>query len=268
MAKDSPISFALFFSIGVSVFGLLTTLMLTLLPSTPVENLPWRKPLIGMIFIAICTSGGVASFFPRKCSEQFDPYKEKGQMTSPVRNEDAYLTVKGHHPTCKEFSAHIMQARGHILCAACTGLFLGACIAILGAVLYFFLGLEFQLSNYLIVPIGLISVTVGFFQLKFKGVVRSMLNALFVVGAYLVLTGMGIALKNMFLDIYMLGLILFWIWTRILLSQWDHIRICQNCKLDCELKEKKQGLVSTAEPVHSTYNHQYAEDYYCKGPDI
>lgn len=241
MAKDSPISFILFFSIGISVFGLLTTLMFILFPPIPVENLPWRKPLIGTIFIVICTSGGVASFFPRKCSEQFDPHKEKGQMTSQVRNEDSYLTVKGHHPTCKEFSAHIMQARGHTLCAACTGLFLGALIAILGAVLYFFLGLEFQLSNYLMVPIGLISVAAGFFQLKFKGAVRSMLNALFVVGACLILTGMDMTLKNVFLDIYLLGLILFWIWTRILLSQWDHIRICQNCKLDCRLKEKERS---------------------------
>ena len=241
MVKSHPSSLALFFAIGISAFGLLTTLLLTLLPPAPVENLPWRKPLIGIMFIMICISGGVASLFPHKCSEHFDLRENKEPITSSRDSNDVHLTVKGHHPNCKEFSAHIIQTKRRTLCAACTGLLLGALIAILGAVLYFFLGLEFQSPDYLVTPIGLGCVVIGFFQLRFKGVVRSVLNALFVVGAYFVLAGMDMLSKNMFTDVYLIVLIFFWIYTRILLSQWDHARICRICKLNCELKEKERS---------------------------
>lgn len=243
MVKNPPSSLALRFSLGVSAFGLLTTLMLTLLPPTPIENLPWRKPLIGIMFIVICISGGVASLFPRKCSEQFDLQRDERSRTSNRNKNDTNLTVKGHHPNCREFSAHVIQAKGHTLCAACTGLLLGALIAVVGAVLYFFLGWELQLPTYLIVQMGMISVVVGFFQLKFKGAIRSTLNALFVVGAYFVLAGMDMLSRNVFLDIYLIGLVLLWIWTRILLSERDHTRTCQNCKLDCELKQETGTII-------------------------
>lgn len=246
MAKDHRPSLTLSFAVIVSAFGLLTTLAFTLLPTTPIDSLPWRKPLIGTIFVVICASGGLASLFPRKCSEQFDLQEDEGSTASNKNSYDLHLIVKGHHPNCREFSAHVIQARGHTLCAACTGLFLGALIAILGAVLSFFLGLGFQSSNYLFVLIGLICVVIGFFQLRFRGVVRSTLNALFVVGAYLVLAGVDMLSKNVFLDIYLIGLICFWIWTRILLSQWDHAKICHSCRHDCELKGKKAKLVSAS----------------------
>lgn len=243
MTKYTSANFTLFFSICVSVFGLLTTLMFALLPSAPMENLSWRKPLIGTIFIATCISGGSASFFPRKCSEQSGPQREKGSTASARaldRRNDVEFNIKGHHPNCGEFSAHIIQTRGRTICAACTGLFLGALIAILGTILYFFLEWEYGQFSSAVVPLGSIGVTIGFFQLEFKGITRSALNTLFVIGAYLILAGVDMLSRNVLLDIYVIGLIFSWIWTRTLLSQWDHSRVCRSCKLDCELKEKEQ----------------------------
>jgi hypothetical protein len=116
-------------------------------------------------------------------------------------------------------------------------LFLGALLALSGTILYFFVGLELVHMGLLAVLIGEAGIVLGFVQLKFKGLVRLALNSFFVFGAYLVLMGIDMIGENALIDLYLVGLIIFWIWTRILLSQWDHWRTCQACKLNCELKK-------------------------------
>jgi len=56
---------------------------------------------------------------------------------------------------------------------------------------------------------------------------------LFVFGAFLVLVGIDALAENLFVDLFLTVLISFWILTRIQLSQWDHSRICRDCKSPC-----------------------------------
>jgi hypothetical protein len=184
-------------------------------------------------------SGIIATFFPRKCSSTLDSQEKGKQPISPAEKQTLQVTVKGHHPDCGEFPAHVIRVEGHFFCAACTGLFLGALLALLGTILYFFVGLEFVHIGFLVVLIGQAGIILGFVQLKFKNFIRSALNAFFVFGAYLVLMGVDMIGENALIDFYLIGLIIFWIWTRILLSQWDHWRTCQACKLNCELKKNR-----------------------------
>lgn len=224
--------------IGISVFGSFTTVILAFYPLETYENF-WRKPITGSIFALICIFGVVAVFFSEKCSKMF--YMHKGEKSTKTNAENLYPPnvfpkFKGHHPNCEGFSAHVICMNGHVLCAACTGLFVGAIIALIGNFLYFFAGWNMRPIGLLIVLAGQIGIFLGLIQFKFKGYFRLTVNALFVFASFLVLVGMNELSQNLFVNLYMLLLIIFWLLTRILISQWDHWRICHKCELKCGLK--------------------------------
>lgn len=257
MFKGIRTNFILTFAVSVSLFGSFTTLTLALYSQTTQEDIIWRKPLIGSIFTFICMSGIIASFFPRKCSETFDLQKTEKSAIPYVKDpgfQHVSINMKAHHPDCGEFSAHIIHLGGRVLCAACTGLLLGALITLAGNALYFFAGWSIGQVGFLAVLVGQVGIFWGFIQFKFKGYVRLTVNAMFVFAAFLTLVGIDKFAENLFIDLYLIALIIIWLLTRILLSQWDHWRICHSCELECELKEKR-GLISPAQPVESAYNH-------------
>jgi hypothetical protein len=161
-----------------------------------------------------------------------------------VENVDSHrvsIHFKGHHPDCGNFRAHLLKLNGQVLCAACTGLLIGGILVLAGTVLYFFaewnlLG-QFGLGAVLA---GQAGVALGFFQFKFRGFVRSALNAFFVIACFLMLVGVDSLAENVLLDLYVIGLIIFWLFTRILISQRDHLQICRSCSASCELKEESE----------------------------
>ena len=233
--------FILMLTVSVSLFGLFTTLMLTLYPPTIQENLLWRKPLIGSIFTLICVSGIVAVFFPKKCSQTFDLRKTEKPAISNTEDPDFHkipVTLKGHHPDSGKYSAHVIHMNNHVICAACTGLLLGALISIAGTTLYFFGGWDIGQTGFPIVLLGEIGIVLGFIQSKFKGYTRLVLNAFFVFAAFLTLIGIDKIAENIFIDLYLVFLIVFWLSTRIMISQWNNWRICRTCEIPCKLKER------------------------------
>jgi hypothetical protein len=130
--------------------------------------------------------------------------------------------------------------RGHVLCAACTGLFLGAFAALFATALYFFAEWELQQTGFLVVMLGVAAMISGFFQIKSRGFARLLLNIFFVLGGFLILAGIDGSAQSLSVDLFTVALIAFWIFTRILLSQWDHSKTCTTCSITCEnrIKEK------------------------------
>jgi len=227
------------FFISVSLFGLFATFMFTIYPPTIQLFFPWRKQIVGSLFVSICLLGIIAAFSPKKCSERFHSRKKGSATTSEIRNVNSQVSLivfEGHHPNCTGYSAHVISLNGHVFCAACTGLILGAFAAIAGAALYFFIGLGFGTDASLTLLVGQVGVALGFFQFKFGGFTRLTLNAFFVFASMLILVGIDSLRGNVFVDLYVVVLIVFWLFTRIVISQWDHWRICHSCKLSCELK--------------------------------
>lgn len=224
----------LLFNVSISIFGIVFVLLLAFNPPPIYGNLFWRKPLVGLIFSVTCIFGIFAALFPESCSQVFHFRREKMKFHSRQTNATA------HHPDCKEFSAHVIHISGHTFCAACTGLLLGALIAIIGTVFYFFDGWQAEGFSLPLVVVGVIGVALGFIQLKFKGFFRLILNTLFVLGASLILVGIDELTKSLFVELLLAVFIVFWILTRIQISQWDHWRICSNCKFPCEVWEKKR----------------------------
>jgi hypothetical protein len=151
-------------------------------------------------------------------------------------------TSKGHHPDCSEFSSHVIHIGGYTICAACTGLLLGAVIAFTATVFFLFDELPMGKTSFPAILIGVIGLVLGFFQLKFKGIIRSTLNVFFVFGAFLILVGIDELVKSLIVDLFLTVLIVFWLSTRIRLSEWDHIRTCSNCKNPCENSRAKERV--------------------------
>jgi hypothetical protein len=212
--------------------------MLALYVPAAQENFLWRKPLTGILFALVCVFGIVAVFFPKKCSETYLHQTEKPTISETEKSDfhEISINFKGHHPDCGRFSAHVAHVDGHVFCAACTGLLLGALIALTGTVLYFFVEWNIVEVGLSAVLVGQMGILLGFVQFKFKGYVRLTLNAFFVFACFLTLVGIDKIAESIFINLYIIALITFWLLTRILISQWDHWRICHTCKLSCELK--------------------------------
>jgi hypothetical protein len=225
----------LIFAASVSIFGLFIVLMLAVNPPTIYENFFWRKPLIGSIFGLICILGILAALFPKQCSRTSHFQKKDMNITSHT------IHAASHHPDCEKFSAHVIQVSNRTLCAACTGLLLGAIIALVGTAFYFFDGWNVEGVSFPAVLTGAVGIVLGFLQLKFRGFIRLTVNMFFVLGAFLILVGIDKLTESLFIDFFLAALIVFWILTRIQLSQWNHWRICSNCESQCEIWEAKKN---------------------------
>jgi hypothetical protein len=245
MLSHSYLSPVLLFLVSVSMFGLFTTSMLTLYPQRQAENFLWRKPLIGSIFTLICVGGIVAVFFPKTCAETLGPSENKVRGVSDTR-KNASLTSKGHHPDCSEFSAHTIKIKNASICASCTGLLVGGLAVLFLSVSYFFAGWTFGHLGLPLVFGGQAGIVLGFLHFKFESYVRLTINALFVLSAFLVLAGVDALTANMLLDLYIVGLIVLWLFTRISISKWNNTRICRRCG-PCKLTVRYLPTTSAVE---------------------
>lgn len=238
---------ALIYLIGLSFFGLFLAGMLSIyLPVTP-EDVVWRKPLIGSVFSLICILGILAVFFPNQCSGVFESLTRGKREHSTVDQFGSHGTssiMQGHHPTCEGFSSHVFRIGNRTLCTACTGLFLGGLTSLVGSVLYFFGDSQIGLSSPVLVWIGLLGVGAGFFQFKAtRTAIRLSLNTFFVFGTFLILVAVDELAQNVFADTFVVLLAIFWLFTRISLSQWDHKRICYICRdPTCEAVERRKKV--------------------------
>jgi len=238
-------NFILTFFLGVSLFGLGIAVTLALYPLPVLEDLPLRKPLIGSIFGIICVFGMLAVIFPRSCSRIIGFKREKQRAPhvfyTAGNSKGKKLTMRGHHPECKNFSAHVIQISGKTFCAGCAGLLLGGLAASVGTLLYFFGNLHVGQNSLLLLLIGATGVVLALLQFSLFNIpwssVRWFLNAFFAFGAFLILVGIDAITQSIFVDLFLVVLIIFWLFTRMTLSRWDHERICNLCKVKtCEFR--------------------------------
>ena len=229
----------------VSLLGLLLIVLLIVFPPAVTGDFLWRKPVIGSIFTIFCFLGILAVFSPKQCFTLFN-FRKKSQISGSDSAKfvfhDTSKVLVGHHLTCGKFSAHIFRIRGGTFCAACIGLLLGGLLALVGAVLYFFC--DWRVSEYssLLVLLGIVCISFGLFQFKFRSLIRLSLNALFVLGALSILIGIEESVHSLVFDLFVVCLIVFWLLTRISLSQWDHEMICSGCDTEnCRFREDKKG---------------------------
>ena len=245
MSQNLSRNFGIKYLILMSFLGLFLAGMLTVYPPRVHETLLWRKPLIGSIFGLVCVFGILAVFFPRRCSRVFDFGKKKPSRPDlgKFASHGTSSTLRGHHPDCGNFSAHVFRMGDKTFCAACTGLLFGGLSAIVGTLLYFLSNWRFEANSSLIVCVGILGVGFGLFQFKSRSFVRLLLNIFFVLGTFFILIGVDKLVQSVAVDLFLVALTLFWLFTRISLSQWDHERVCYACKVaTCEFADRKKRV--------------------------
>jgi hypothetical protein len=140
----------------------------------------------------------------------------------------------------------VVHIGGAVYCAGCTGLVLGAAIALVGSTLHFFLGVPLTYAL-VVFWLGFAGVALGLLQHPLyavskprHGVVRVFVNIGFVVGAFLLLASLAGLTNNLLLEVYLLLAIVYWIFTRIAMSRRAHSRICTLCgNTGCRLSEAR-----------------------------
>ncbi len=226
----------------MSLFGLGIAMVMALYPPQAPENFLWRKPLVGSIMGLIGIFGMLAVIFPRACSQKIGCNGKQGAPRLKTIVPKKKLAVRGHHPDCEKFSAHIFQIGRKTLCAGCAGLFSGGLMALVGTIAYFFCNLNFGQTSILISWIGAVGVIFGLLLLPLLNIpwssVRLFLNAFFAFGSFLILVGVDEIAQSTFVDLFLVVLIVFWFFTRIVLSRWNHERICRSCEVKaCEFRK-------------------------------
>lgn len=229
MREPVPSRFFLLFLVAVAVFGLAVVPLLLLQPNLQGDQLPYRRPLISALYSAVCVLGVVAVFYPAKCRLMF-----KKPNTSPDPNTPTHSAVqfRGHHPDCEKFNANRITIKGRAFCAACSGLLIGAIAAIAGVVLFSLGFFDLGSGNLGVLVAGEVLMLLGLAQIKMRGYSKMAMNAFFVIGSFMILAVVDLVGQSLLLDLYVLGLIVFLLWLRILLSEWHNKRTCLACG-DC-----------------------------------
>ncbi len=224
-AKVSSVSVA--FLLAASIVGLAVIPILVLQPNLGDFPVSARHSLVGALYIAICALGISAVFYPTKCKSMFrksqNPLSQANKPSIPIQ-------IRGHHPDCQNYSANRIMVGRRAICAACSGLLIGAVIALIGVAAHFFVGLNIAWGSVWLLALGEIWMLLGLAQIKFAGYAKVIVNVFFVVGSFVTLVetdGLG---ESVLVDLYALGLIAFMLWLRILLSEWNNRRICQTCR--------------------------------------
>jgi hypothetical protein len=223
-------------SLAVSLAGVILVAAFLSLPGagTTIEN-PF---MIWALFVSLCLLGAVATLLPHRCS----PSRALPRDLSP-----SMFTVvfgvhlhHGHHISCSHFQGHEYNIQGRSFCASCTGMLVGALAAISVATLHFFYGWNpGEVFGYM----GLGCVVLGLVYIPLRiasgPILRSLINALFVLGFSLILSVVDVS-GNAAFDLVVIGLSVFWMFTRIQLSSWSYDKICDECGEECWAEESKE----------------------------
>jgi uncharacterized membrane protein len=227
MEKGQASTVTVAFLVAVSIVGLALIIVLVLQPNLEHFQPSVRHGLVGSLYGVICLLGIAAVFYPAKCKDLF----QKQSPLSQASESSGSVRISGHHPDCKNFSVNRIRINRREVCAACSGLLVGAMIALVGSALQFFIGLNIVSASVWLLVLGEICMFLGLAQIKFAGYAKVIVNVVFVAGSFVTLAGADVLGESLLIDIYVLGLIGFLLWLRILLSEQNNRQICQTCRL-------------------------------------
>jgi hypothetical protein len=228
------------FLIAVSIFGLVLSTFFVFYPSTVEDDFAFRNLTVGSAFGAVCVLGIFAAFFPGSCSAipKFGK-RNRREMGSWTIHE---TTLRAHHPSCENYSTHILSIGNLKVCATCSGLLVGATVVLFGTGLYFFGNLRMG-DPFILIVVGAAGVALGLLQSalpKFSGgFTRFFASILFAVGTFLMLVSVDEAAENISIDLFFVALSVLWILTKIVLSQRDHQLTCSHCSTESCRQNKK-----------------------------
>jgi hypothetical protein len=184
-------------------------------------------------FLTICALGAIATIRPTVCITIIGGSRD-GTNELVVPGTALGPTYAGHHPMSQEFSSHIFRLNGRILCAGCTGLFIGVVVSTFGSLLVFIGSLVGLVWGPLAFWLGFACMALPILRYPFyrpeHATTRLILGFSFVFGGFLLLVGVCSVSGNFSIAVFTLVVIIFMIYSRIMLSQAAHKIIVANKK--------------------------------------
>ncbi len=145
---------------------------------------------------------------------------------------------RGHHPECDTYASHTVTWRGGVRCAGCTGLAVGAFVAIVLGIVYVRLPTSITwAAGPALVLAGMSLVALGLFAAWAGGIdprANMTLNALMVLGFAFVSIGLLEATGDWLWGLVGVVFSVLWMDTRIQLSRWNHAASCTVCPEACK----------------------------------
>lgn len=246
MWQTSNSKYNIIYMLTISFLTIFFTLSIPFIYHPTPHSIPLRIPLIGSIFIMICSLGVLAIFTPKECSniiygkkriesnldaEKQHPYKDTFRIFK-------FKVTHGHHPQCQKFSEHEFHIGKRTFCAGCTGLLAGTIVSLTCSIGYFFNGWSLQNHNILLIDLGIICVTNGLLQFHLfrmrRNYHRAISNTFFILGMFLILIGIDSIIQSFQIDLFLIFMFIFWMAIRILLSRYNHDKICNTCGFACK----------------------------------
>jgi hypothetical protein len=227
-------SYTLLFLVAVSFFGLALAVVFVAAPPVAETDFALRKPVAGSAFAVVCVLGIFAVLYPASCAGIVG-FKRRGKTVHSFH--DAHVKVlRGHHVSCEPFSSHVIKIGERVFCASCSGLLVGAVVALVGVGLFFFGDLRVGEVSFVAVLVGVGGVAAGllypFVPVKFQsGVTRFLAGVFLAAGSFLIVAGVDEAARSFSVDLFAVALSVLWIATKISLSQWEHKKTCAQCSL-------------------------------------
>ncbi|WP_455391461.1 hypothetical protein [[Eubacterium] cellulosolvens] len=207
----------------------------------PIKVNPIEKFEVGLLFIFCCIIGISLVMKPNWihiCPEQ---QAQRNYNRNVKTNSPALARMKkrriGHHPDCDRFRRHTIKINDKIYCAGCTGLAIGAVLAIFLMVLVIIL--PFNPSKTILFALLILGLILIAFNLASTmngqkyGREKSLLNVFLVLGFFMVITGVFMLTGALIFGILGVLVCVLWLDTRILLSKHNHHIICTNCQVKC-----------------------------------
>jgi len=228
MEKFKHQTVSLILQLVASIFGLTLIPVMVFLPNLNNFQVYFHEQIVGSLYVAVCFLGLAAAFYPIKCKRMFEKTQN---LLSQANKAHKSVQIKGHHPDCQNYSKNKIKIGERVFCAACSGLVVGAIIALVGTTFYFFVGVNSVLDSIWLLVLGEIGMSLGLAQIWAAGFDKVILNVVFVVSSFITLAAVDAIGKSFFVDLYALALILFLLWFRISLSEWNNRQTCSKCQL-------------------------------------
>lgn len=217
-----------FFLSVTSIFSLVLVIYLIFDKRAFVE-IAFHNFIVGSAFILVCFIGAIAAIYPNKCGNIMSSRSSKQQFLHSKKTINS-----AHHFSCEKYSSHIFRIRKKHFCSTCSGLLIGAIAGIIGSIWYFSDFFYFDNISFLI-PIGIFGVVFGLFQSIIpkmnSALIRLLAGISLVLGAYFLLINIDISNGGTFVAFFFIFISIFWILTKINLSQKEHRETCLNCAI-------------------------------------
>ncbi len=221
----------------LSIIAALLLLLLAFFGLSNFKNIGINdRMFVSSVFIISCLIGISLAIYPG----WFRGFLKRRIHASTIQqNQKTVRRREGHHPNCHQFKSHTIKIKNKVYCAGCLGIALGCVISIFLMIIYTQIDIKLSLDIYhFLIVLGLIIiglVLVEIMLVKRNAIIHIIFNFLLVISFLIIAISITEITNNKNYGVISIILSFLWLDTRIQLSNWHHMLICNNCDKSCKM---------------------------------